>query len=102
MASHQDFVPVVLKKGVSHSGGSSHTKVDKDEEEIKVPKTYSKEFGLEVSKKRIEMKLTQKELALRSKLDIKTIQDVELGRGIYNGNVISILRRELDIHKRKD
>jgi len=60
-----------------------------DNEELPVPKKVGSEMGKRITKERCEKKMTQKELANALSLPLKTIQECENGKGIYNANIIN-------------
>ena len=48
-----------------------------------------------IKKRRNELKLTQKELAIKCNLNVKVIQDYENGTAIVNNKVLSNIKRHL-------
>lgn len=64
-----------------------------DSEDIPVIKTVGMDMGKRISQTRCENKLTQKELANLIYLPLKTIQECENGKGLYNANVINKLEK---------
>lgn len=64
-----------------------------EKEEIPTIKTVGMDMGKRISQARCEKKVTQKELANLLSLPVKTIQECENGKGVYNAQVINKLER---------
>jgi len=114
---HQDWTPVYIrankyldtkKKGEKTEGEqtegdkinhfSKENKIDKKIEEgkLKHDKTPA-EFGKLVQARRLSQNMTQKDLAQRLNLPVKTINEIECGKAKHNPQVVSKIKRILNI-----
>jgi putative transcription factor len=97
----QDWTPVVFKKKKDEELKKtppplSQRKVEKNLEEFK-HKTIPKNISEAISKKRIELKLTQAQLAQKINERPSVVNDVENGRGVYNSTHINKMLRALGL-----
>jgi ribosome-binding protein aMBF1 (putative translation factor) len=78
---------------------NKENKMDKKIEagDMKIKKTPA-DTGKEIQKKRNELKLSQKELALRVNVLPKVIMDIENGKAKHNPQLISKIKRNLKIN----
>ena len=60
-------------------------------------KLISKETSLKIQRRRQELKLTQKELALKINKNVSVIQEIENGNAKYDRNILNKLERVLNI-----
>jgi len=103
---HQDWTPVVFKKKVvnkekniiTSNGLPQYVKKlnDISSEDIS-NKYFEKDYINQVIAKRMEMKLTQKQLAINCNLDCSIIQRFEQGKEVYNHNLKNKLNKVLSI-----
>jgi len=106
---YQDWVPVVLKKNIKKNNSQSSscnnnnpissTKIyndDNQDPEI-IPKTVSLNYGKKMQQARNQLKLTQKDLALKLNITVDIIKKYESGEGIKNSNIITKINRFLNI-----
>ena len=68
--------------------------VEKDELTHKV---IPKELSDLIRNKRCEMKLKQKDLAKQLNVNVSVINEIESGKAIYNGKLVSRIKRKLNI-----
>jgi ribosome-binding protein aMBF1 (putative translation factor) len=106
--SHQDWKPVSIsnpnKKCVEKNIEKrpdkvelkSGVKLDENDEVIKI-KTVPREIGNLITNARITKKLTRKQLANNLNLKEDIIADIELGKGIYDGNLIAKIKKHLGV-----
>ena len=115
--SFQDWKPMILNKSNSGSNSGSKsesqkskTKVNISEEEARNRKIENGEnFSKKINQvlktafqqKRIQMKLTQKQLAQQANLDIKVISEIETGKRDFNNSEILKCERVLGKLPRK-
>jgi len=85
----------IKKKG---GGVSKAVKIEKlvEEDQLK-HKIIPKDIADLIRNKRCEMKLKQKDLAKQLNLNVSVINDIETGKAIYNGLLISKIKRKLNI-----
>ena len=81
---------------------SQHKKTAKQpnllEDDVPKPiKMVSKDISLKVQRRRQELKLTQKELALKINKNVSVIQEIENGTAKYDRSVLNKLERVLSI-----
>ena len=94
----QDWEPVVFtKKKLSKNPTFCNSKIDKDDNEISVPKTVGKEYGMKVQQYRNAKSLTQKELATKLNIPYEQVRDIENGIALKNGTLITKINRYLQI-----
>lgn len=68
------------------------------EDDVPKPiKIISKETSLKIQRRRQELKLTQKELALKINKNVSVIQEIENGTAKYDRNILNKLERVLNI-----
>lgn len=68
------------------------------EDDVPKPiKLISKETSLKIQRRRQELKLTQKELALKINKNVSVIQEIENGTAKYDRNILNKLERVLNI-----
>lgn len=68
------------------------------EDDVPKPiKIISKETSLKIQRRRQELKLTQKELALKINKNVSIIQEIENGNAKYDRNILNKLERVLNI-----
>jgi putative transcription factor len=79
-------------------GISKAVKIEKlvEEDQLK-HKVIPKEIADLIRNKRCEMKLKQKDLAQQLNVNVSVINDVETGKALYNGLLISKIKRKLNI-----
>ena len=70
--------------------------IDNDEP-LKQPKMIPRQIGIKIQQKRQELKLTQKDLALKINEKVNIIQKIETGDYVYNRNILNKLERILNI-----
>lgn len=68
-----------------------------EEDAPKPIKTVSKDISLKVQRRRQELKLTQKELALKINKNVSVIQEIENGNAKYDRTILNKLERVLNI-----
>lgn len=115
--SHQDWETVILKKKkvddarenvtktsvnkttISYATGKPAWKIEKEvDSETGKPLIYvSREDANNIIKGRIEMKLSQKDLANRLNMQFKYIQEIETCKAIENKQDLSRIKRFLKI-----
>jgi ribosome-binding protein aMBF1 (putative translation factor) len=104
MNSHQDWNTVTFTKTPkkskptgkpSHTGNSSIILNDNDE--IVKIKLVPREIGILINTARNVKKLTRKQLANQLNLKEDIITNIETGTAIYNGQLISTIKRKLNI-----
>ena len=106
---HQDWDPIYVraKKHIEKDNKEINTKIqqfskiNKIEQKIesgnlKHDKTPA-EFGKLIQKKRLEKNMTQKYLAQKINIPVKTINEIESGRAKHNPQVVSKIKRILNI-----
>ena len=111
MSFTQDWTPVVLKnkskadelqkRGPTGQGrvlGPTHAqKLDENTENYKDHKKVPKVLADAIKQKRIELKLTQDELAKKVNVRAGVVNDIESQRGVYDSQVIEKIKRVLGI-----
>lgn len=60
-------------------------------------KKVSTEDGKKIQRARLDAKLTQAQLAQKINIQVKDINDLENGKAIYNGNILSKVKKVLQI-----
>lgn len=117
MYTHQDWETVVLKKKQPGGNGTSNEpkktipqstltasqvpawKIEKqvDSEEGKPLNFVSKEDAQVIIKGRVAQKWTQKDLAVKLNLPLKTIQDIETCKAVQNKAQLAKIKKMLNI-----
>lgn len=122
MYNHQDWEPVVIKKNPAKTTSASSSAVARSrvqnnnastssinnkpawkieqqvDGDVGKPMTLvSKEDGAKITRGRVAMKLSQKDLAMKLNLPAKTIQDIENGKAVENKALLSKIRKMLNI-----
>jgi ribosome-binding protein aMBF1 (putative translation factor) len=72
-----------------------------NETDVQKHKTVSHSLKMQIQSTRLSMKLTQKDLANKLNLPVKTISDYESGRAIPNPNTLNKIKRVLHIKTKK-
>tara|TARA_B100001094_G_C17648119_1_gene538288 strand:+ start:261 stop:590 length:330 start_codon:yes stop_codon:yes gene_type:complete len=86
------------KKDKTHKDVSKNTKLEKLVEKDELShKKVPKELSEMVRNKRCEMKLKQKDLANQLNVNVSLINEIETGKAIYNGPLLSKIKRKLNI-----
>lgn len=68
------------------------------EDDVQKPiKLIPKETSLKIQRRRQELNLTQKELALKINKNVNVIQEIENGNAKYDRNILNKLERVLNI-----
>lgn len=100
----QDWTPVVFKKDKSKDlekkgpKGPTHAqKLDENTENYKDHKKIPKALADAIKQKRIEMKLTQDQLAKKVNVRAGIVNDIESQRGIYDHVTIEKIKHVLGI-----
>ena len=88
-------VEVVKKAGGNKTNIVNVGQLLSDDVIIEV-KTNPKELGIQVSKQRMEKKLTQEQLATKINEQSSVIKDMENGSGVYNANNVTKIEKALD------
>jgi ribosome-binding protein aMBF1 (putative translation factor) len=108
---HQDWNVVILRGKNNQSkttetikkpiniGNKSASKIEEDAENLKSHNLYGKEYGLRVSKGRLDKKMTQIELARKMNVQPDIIKNIENGCGIINGKHIDLIYKLLNVKK---
>ena len=103
----QDWTPVVFKKNTPKEQGQKRVlgpthaqKLDEHSENYKDHKKIEKALADAIKKKRIEMKLTQDQLAQKVNVRANVIHDIEAQKCIYEPNIIERVKRVLGITKK--
>lgn len=103
---YQDWTPVVFKKRTVNKEKNIITsnqlpqyvkKLNDITSEDISNKYFEKDYINQVIAKRMEMKLTQKQLAINCNLDCSIIQRFEAGKEVYNHNLKNKLNKVLNI-----
>lgn len=116
MYSHQDWTPVVMKKKsnlikkelIPKTQVSKETKTETgrpawsiekqvDDENSKPVNYVSTDVAKEIIAGRVQMKLTQKQLAQKLNIQEKEIKDIESSKAVLNKGLISRIKRTLNI-----
>ena len=94
--TEQQWEPVILnkkkqnkeiKKNIS-TQKTGEEQIEKMDKEISKQKKISNILRKNIQTARLNKKLTQKQLAVQSGVDIKTISEIETGTAIFNENYI--------------
>lgn len=81
-----------------HKDVSKAVKLEKMVDEDKLShKHISKDVANLIKNKRCEMKLKQKDLAKQLNVNVSVINDIETGKAIHNGKLISQIKRKLNL-----
>lgn len=96
--NHQDWKPVVLKKGkttsqTSHRAPKSQRNLESDEPEK--PKRLGMNEGKKIQQARCAKNMTQKQLAHVLNIKPAVIQEYETGKAIPNKGVLNRIYRAL-------
>ena len=82
----------------SHKDVSKSVKIDKLVADEKLThRKVPKEIAKEIQRKRLEKGIKQKDLANQLNVTVSVINEIETGKAIYNGQLISKIKRKLDI-----
>lgn len=102
---HQDFKPVVLRKNYVLTSGNNKAisisdserrfiKYEKKEDgQVVVPKTFTKEFGQRLATARVSKNMNRKDLSLKLNVKESVVADMENGKLLYDGNLVHKLKR---------
>lgn len=98
----QDWEPVVFTKKVEKKGsiprGPTHAqKLDENTENYKDHKRVTKKLADAIKQKRIELKMTQEQLAHKVNVRAGVVNDIESQRCIYDAATIEKIKRVLGI-----
>ncbi len=97
---HQDWTPVVIRKTSNKTTKKSedeiYSKIKFETEDVKIKYIPSDISQLIISGRNAK-KLTRKQLANELNLKEDVIADIETGKAIYNGNIISRIKRYLGV-----
>lgn len=105
----QDWTPVVFKKKEEKKGpkgqgrvlGPTHLqKLDENSENYKDHKKIQKILADSIKQKRIELKLTQEQLAQKVNVRANVIHDIEIQKGIYDSVIMERIKKVLGITKK--
>jgi ribosome-binding protein aMBF1 (putative translation factor) len=91
--------PIVVKK--QHLTNSTKTTFDENGNEVVKLKFVSRDMAQFIIKERMTKKLTQKELAKLSNIDVKTLEDIERAGStnvIYNAIQINKIAKALSVN----
>ena len=83
-------------KNQNKNRNTSYIKPKKEDEEPKLIKLVTKEISLTVQRRRQELKLSQKDLAMKINKNITIIQDIENGKAKYDRNILNKLEKVLN------
>lgn len=89
-------VVTTLKHGTANQNKTTvvtNTKKIENEEDTFKHKMIGMEMGKRISQARCEKKVTQKDLATGLSLPLRTIQDFESGKAIYNAVVLNKIEK---------
>ncbi len=82
----------------NHKDVSKSVKLEKLVEKDELShKLVSKELADSIRNKRCEMKMKQKDLAKQLNVNVSVINEIETGKAIYNGKILSQIKRKLNI-----
>lgn len=87
---------IIAKKDLPKSNISSSVKLDENDEVIKI-KTVPKDIANLIVSGRINKKLTRKQLANNLNLKETIIEEIETGKAIYDGKLITRIKQYLNI-----
>jgi ribosome-binding protein aMBF1 (putative translation factor) len=98
----QDWEPVVLRKQGNNLGhrptGPSHSqKLDENTENYKDHKRVPKLLADAIRQRRIDLKITQDQLAKKVNVRTVVVNDIESQRGVYDSPTIERIKRVLGI-----
>jgi ribosome-binding protein aMBF1 (putative translation factor) len=100
----QDWETVVLKKKKPEQvktglpRGPTHAqKLDENTENYKDHKKVQKTLADAIRQRRIELKLTQEQLAQKVNVKVNIVNDIESQRGVYDSPTIEKIKRVLGI-----
>lgn len=106
-AQQQDWTPVIFNKkkprGVDDSlpkkvmGPTHAQKLDENTENYKDHKKVPKILADAIKQKRVELKLTQDELAKKVNARAGVVNDIECQRGVYDSVTMEKIKRVLGI-----
>ena len=98
----QDWEPVVFKKKTEPKKQVPHgiQKVEQNRESFE-HKHVQKELASRIQKKRLEMKITQAQLAQRINERPSVVNDVESCRGVYNPSHVNKILKVLGLTLRE-
>lgn len=87
--------------GVKHQVKKRTVKKNNDldidnDEPLKQPKMIPRQISIKIQQKRQELKLTQKDLALKLNEKVDIIQKIETGNYVYNRKILNKLERILN------
>jgi putative transcription factor len=86
------------KNSSKHKDVSKAVKLEKMVDEDKLShKHISKDVANLIKNKRCEMKLKQKDLAKQLNVNVSVINEIETGKAIHNGKLISQIKRKLNL-----
>lgn len=111
MYQHQDWTPVILRKNKQDAEKKQIQKIvstgkpqylsQLDDNETYQAKKFESSYIEQVTKKRLEKKWNQKQLASAINVDVSVIQRLEQGKEVYDHNLKSKLNKVLDIKSTK-
>lgn len=85
-------------KDKKHKDVSKSVKLEKLAEKDELThKVVPKELADSIRNKRCEMKLKQKDLAKQLNINVSVLNEIETGKAIYNGKLLSRIKRKLNI-----
>lgn len=97
----QDWKPVVFKKNKEiqkkPSGPTHVQKLDENTENYKDHKKIPKILADSIRQKRLDLKMTQEELAKKINVKANIVNDIESQKCIYDSKVIENIKRVLGI-----
>lgn len=104
--SGQDWEPVVLKKSKTSNQKDSENKSnnnhkDNHDDEITITPTVSLSNSLLIQKARLQLKMSQKDLAQKLNIDSKIIQGYESGKVVPDVKLMTKLEKILKIKLNK-
>ncbi len=104
---HQDWETVVFRKKERGQGrvlgqgrilGPTHAqKLDSNSENYKDHKKVQKTLADAIRQRRIELKMTQEQLAHKVNVKANIVNDIESQRGVYDSNTVEKIKRVLGI-----
>jgi ribosome-binding protein aMBF1 (putative translation factor) len=103
---HQDWEPVVLTKkksgdlsvGPKRVLGPTHAqKLDENTENYKDHRKVPKVLADAIRQRRIELKMTQEQLAQKVNVRAGVVNDIESQRGVYEAPTVEKIKRVLGI-----
>jgi ribosome-binding protein aMBF1 (putative translation factor) len=101
---HQDWDPIIIKKNTTSTDKKHHQKQGtgqkiNDNDEVTKIKFVDKEFSNQVVQARLAKGWTRKQLAQNMMIAETIVADVETGKAVYNGNLVSRFKTFLGINK---